>query len=57
MKVTPIAADDRHQDDQRAPGARRREHVGVVVDREGAEKQHVVDQADQSAEEDGVRYR
>ena len=48
------AADHRHQNDEGAPRARRREHVGVVVDRELAEESDVVDQADQGAEHDGA---
>ena len=46
------AAGDRHQDDQSAPRARRREQIGVVVEGEDAEKGDVMDEPDQGAEED-----
>ena len=49
------AADHRHQDDERAPRARRREHAGVVVDRKRTEKGDVVNEADQGAEGDGAK--
>ena len=46
-----IRADHRHQDDQRPPGARRREQVGIVMHRELVEEQEVVDEADEVAED------
>ncbi len=45
-------ADDRHQDDERPPRAQRREQIGVVIDRDRAEKQQIVDKPDQIAEQD-----
>ena len=48
-------ADNRHQNDERAPRARRREHNGVVVDPERAKKGHVVDEADEGVEDNGAK--
>ena len=47
-----LSADDRHQDDQRAPGTGRREHVGLVVEREDAKERNVMNKSDEGAEND-----
>ncbi len=44
--------DDRYQDHERSPRARRGEDVGVVADDELAEEQKIVNEADQIAERD-----
>ncbi len=43
-------ADDRHQDHERPPGARRIELVGVVEETEFPQEQNVVDDSDHVAE-------
>ena len=48
-------ADDGHEDDERSPRAGRREQVGVVVQRELAEEERVVDEPDQVAKEHGAQ--
>ena len=50
--MTIDGADDRHQDDERPPRAQRRKQIGVVIGRDGAEKQQIVDEPDQRAEDD-----
>ena len=45
-------ADDRHQNDEESPRARRREYAGVVSERKEPEKGDVVEQADQRAKGD-----
>jgi hypothetical protein len=45
-----LSAEDRDQDDQRAPGAGRREHVCLVVERKDAEERKVVDKPNEVAE-------
>ena len=50
-------ADHGHKDDEGAPGARRHEHLGVVGEREVTEKQEIVNQSDQFAENDGAEAR
>ncbi len=44
-------ADHRNQDDERAPGARRREQIGVVGDRQPSFEGEIVNEADQVAED------
>jgi hypothetical protein len=44
-------ADDRNEDDARAPGRGRREQVGIVANCELPEKQQVVKEADQVAKQ------
>jgi hypothetical protein len=46
-----LSADDRNEDDQHAPRARRREYVRLVIEREDAEKTDVMDEADKIAEQ------
>ena len=46
-----LPADDGNEDDQRAPWARRRKDVRLVVEREDAEKGEVMDEADEVAED------
>ena len=48
-------AEHRHQDDEGAPGARRREQVRVVAHRKSAEEQNVVDQANKVAKHDRAK--
>ena len=47
-------SDGRHQDDPRPPRVRRGEELRIVSERELLQEQHVVDEADQLAEEIGA---